>query len=95
MGKQFLKAEESQRAFDSWMQIGQGAKYNPCDDERFFEFAIACYKNKEIISEEQFIKEVKRRTHITRTENRGIAQKYYRSLLLLIEFQKKYKSLQH
>lgn len=70
------------------MQIGQGVKHNPCDDERFFQFAITCYKNKEIISEKQFIKEVKKRTRITRTENRGIAQDYYRRLQLLIEFLK-------
>ena len=72
MEKQFLKEEDSQRAFDSWLKIGQGAKHNPCDDKRFFQFAIACYKNKETISEKQFIKEVKKRTHITRTENRGL-----------------------
>lgn len=92
MEKQFLKEEDSQRAFDSWLKIGQGAKHNPCDDKRFFQFAIACYKNKETISEKQFIKEVKKRTHITRTENRGIAQEYYRKLQLLIEFQKEFNS---
>jgi len=78
--------KETQDAFNRWL-LGHGATYHPCDIDRFNEFAkYYCKGHGNIISEKEFIKEVKRHTRTTKDENRGIAQKFFRKLTAIQSF---------
>ncbi len=81
-----FKSSSSQQKFESWMNIGGGINPNTADEERFFDFVVEYYKNKEQVDEKTFVKICKYYTHTTRRINRGICQKYYRRLQDFIRF---------
>lgn len=72
--------DKTQKAFENWLTTF-GVSYNPCDVKRFNEFAaLYCKDDSNVIGEQEFVKRIKDVTHITRRENRGIAQKFYSKL---------------
>lgn len=78
----------TRKAFDQWLSE-YGATYHPCDIKRFNKFALLyCRDKANDISEKEFVKKVKEKTHTTRSENRGIAQKFYRRLQNIQSFYK-------
>ena len=77
-----------EEAFIAWLTIGGGINPNPLDEERFFRCVTAYYENGEDVSKEAFVKECKKYTHTSRTQNYGICQKYYNRLDIIVRFLK-------
>ena len=80
--------ESTQKAFDAWLKWDNGIEYHPADDAEFYAFAVQYYNNRENMSKKDFVKMCKQRTHTTRREKRGICQKYYERLTIIINFLK-------
>lgn len=85
--EQIFKNNCTQDAFDAWLN-NNGITPHPMDEERFYTFAFEYFKNEEYIDQRAFVKICKKYTHTTRTENRGICQKYYQRLITLVNFMK-------
>lgn len=85
--------EKTKAAFYNWISKW-GATYNQSDIDCFNEFALLyCKDNDNNITKDEFVKEVKKYTHTSVTQNRGIAQKYYKRLEIIQSFCKSNKLL--
>ena len=78
----------TQKKFESWMNIGGGINPDTADEKRFFNFVVEYYNNGENVDEKTFVKICKYYTHTTRTINRGICQRYYHRLEVIVRFLK-------
>ena len=81
-----FKNAETEKVFQSWQQIGGGINYNPQDMERFHQFVKVFHQNNECVSKEAFVKAVKQKTHTSRRENHGLAQKFFTRVDVINEF---------
>ena len=81
-----FKSKSTQDKFESWMNIGGGINPNTVDEERFFDFVVEYYRNKENVDEKTFVRICKYYTHTTRRINRGICQKYFHRLEVITRF---------
>ena len=85
-----FKEESTQKAFESWLKISTGIAPNTPDKNRFYAFAYEYFKHGEFIDKDTFVKKCKAFTHTTRSTNRGVCQKYYEKLELIVDFLKYY-----
>ena len=78
--------EETKIAFYNWVSKW-GATYHQEDINRFNEFVLLyCKDTKNYMSQKEFVKEVKKYTNTSVTQNRGIAQKHYSKLEVILSF---------
>lgn len=84
-----LKSEKTKEAFDAWIKTFDGIQIHPLDDERFYQFVKNFYLQGENVTREAFSNEAKRYTHTSRLYKRGICQKYYDKMMVIIDFIKK------
>lgn len=84
-----LKSEKTKEAFNAWLKTFDGIQIHPLDDERFYQFVKQFYLQDESVTREAFSKEAKRYTYTSRSYKRGICQKYYDKMMVIIDFIKK------
>ena len=78
--------EPTQKAFDEWVSKW-GATYNDSDVNQFNKFALLyCKDANNNLTKEEFVKAVKKYTHTSIKEKRGIVQKFYYRLLAIQSF---------
>ena len=56
--------------------------------EAFYLFALSYCQNNDNITKEEFVKYLKKYNHISQSDKRGMAQKYYNKLMTIQEFYK-------
>ena len=87
-----FKTKSVEEAFLRWATLwgGNPQQTHPKDNEVFYDFAMALFRNEDILllDKNDFVRFAKKYIPTSSTHNRGLTQRYYDKLVIINDFMK-------